>query len=70
MNTGKRANRAGEQLADFIDNLLQDYGYVKVSPARFFALCSLDQPIYAKECDAGKTLYEGIRRSTSFYITL
>ena len=62
MNTGKRANRAGKQLADFVDNLLQDYGYVKVSHTRFFALCSLEQPIYAEECYAGKTLYRGPRR--------
>ena len=62
MNTGKRANRAGEQLADFVDNLLHDYGYVKVSSTRFFALCSLEQPIYARECNTGKTLYGGNRR--------
>ena len=62
MNTGKRANRAGKQLAEFVDNLLQDYGYVKVSQARFFALCSLRQPIYARECNVGKTLYGGVRR--------
>ena len=62
MNTGKRANRAGNQLAEFVENLLQDYGYVKVTPIRFFALCSLEQPIYAKECHTGKTLYGGSRR--------
>ena len=61
MNTGKRANRAGKQLAEFVDNLLQDYGYVKVSHNRFFALCSLEQPIYARECHAGRTIYDGPR---------
>lgn len=62
MNTGKRANRAGEQHAEFVENLLKDYGYVKVTPIRFFALCSLKQPIFAKECHTGKTLYGGSRR--------
>ena len=56
MNTGKRANRAGNQLAEFIENLLQDYRYVKITPIRFFALCSLEQPIYTKECHTGKKL--------------
>ena len=62
MNTGKRANRAGKQLAEFVENLLQDYGYVKVSGSHFFALCELEQPIYASECNTGKTLYGGTRR--------
>ena len=62
MNTGKRANSAGKQLALFVDNLLHDYGYVKVSQSRFFALCALEQPIYASECNTGKTLYGGTRR--------
>lgn len=62
MNTRNRANRAGDQHADFVDNLLQDYGYVKVTRDRFFALCDLEQPIYARECYTGKTLYGGNRR--------
>ncbi|MXV78164.1 hypothetical protein F4001_07380 [Candidatus Poribacteria bacterium] len=62
MNTGKRANSAGKQLASFVDNLLHDYGYVKVSQSRFFALRALEQPIYAQECNTGKTLYGGTRR--------
>ena len=62
MNTGKRANRAGQQLANFVNNLLQDYGYAEVSKTRFFALCELRQPIYAQECYVGKTLYGGNRR--------
>lgn len=62
MNTSNRANRAGDQLAGFVENLLQDYGYVKVTHARFFALRSLEQPIYARECYTGKTLYGGNRR--------
>lgn len=62
MNQGKRANRSGEQLADFVKNRLDDYGYVQVSRSRFFALCDLGQPIYALECPAGETLYGGQRK--------
>ena len=62
MNTGKRANRSGKQLANFVNNILQDYGYTEVSQTRFFALCELKQPIYTQECSVGKTLYGGNRR--------
>ena len=62
MNTGKRANKAGNHLQVFVEQLLDDYGYVQVSQARFFALCSLKQPIYARECRTGETLYGGQRK--------
>lgn len=35
---------------------------MKVTRNNFFALRSLEQPIYARECYTGKTLYGGNRR--------
>lgn len=62
MNTGTRANQTGAQLTSFVEGTLRYRGYAKVTQRRFFNLCELRQPIYARECTTGKTIYGGNRR--------
>ncbi len=62
MNTRTRANQSGKHLASFVEELLHYRGYAKVSQRRFFNLCELRQPVYARECYTGKTIYGGRRR--------
>ncbi len=62
MNSGERANRQGKRLENFVEQSLNDYGYVLVSPQRFRHLCILEQPIYTRQCTIGVDLYQKKRR--------
>ncbi len=61
MANGARANRRGRTLEKNIVDLL-DEEYTSVSPARFFALRILRQPIYAEQCPLGIDIYGKNRR--------
>ena len=64
MNSGQRANRTGKHLETFVAGLLDHHGYEEVERGLFFSLYKqgLQQPIFAYECVAGKTIYGGNRR--------
>lgn len=61
MARGVRANRRGRTLENAINDLLSEE-YEQVSPARFFALRELRQPIFAEQCPIGCDIYGKQRR--------
>ena len=61
MARGARANRRGRTLENAINDLLSEE-YEQVSPARFFALRELRQPIFAEQCPIGRDIYGKQRR--------
>lgn len=63
VNSGQRANRTGKHLEAFVAELLDDYGYEEVEKGLFFSLIAqqLQQPIFAYQCIAGKTIFGGNR---------
>ena len=56
MTKGQRANKRGKWLENSVAELL-DEEYEKVSSQHFFALRSLKQPIYTRQCHIGKCIY-------------
>lgn len=63
MATRLNANRTGPRLEQFVAGLLDDAGYQAVKPASlFFALREMEQPIYARQCEAGRDIYGKMRR--------
>ena len=52
------ANRTGNSLESFIENLLNTNGYGKVPWHRFEASKSLGQPVYAKQMPVCQSIYE------------
>ena len=63
-SSGGRANRRGRILERYVRELL-DEEHEKVSAARFFAMRSLRQPIFAQQVDTGAGIY-GRRRLVDF----
>jgi len=61
MARGARANRRRRTLENAINDLLSEE-YEQVSPARFFALRELRQPIFAEQCPIGRDIYGKQRR--------
>ena len=61
MVRGARANQRGRTLENAINDLLSEE-YEQVSPARFFALRSLRQPVFAEQCPIGRDIYGKQRR--------
>ena len=61
MSSGRRANRTGKRLELFIQEQLDDLGYVEVSKQHFFNLRCLKQPIFAPQCPAGYSIYGTVR---------
>ena len=60
---GQRANVTGRHLEDFVSLILAQHGYQRIKPsADFFAMSSMEQPIYAKQCLVGKDIYNRDRR--------
>ena len=55
MVRGARANQRGRTLENAINDLLSEE-YEQVSPARFFALQSLRQPVFAEQCPIGRDM--------------
>lgn len=61
MDKGVRANKRGRRLERAVGDLLSE-DYEQVSPSRFFALRTLQQPIFAEQCVVGKDIYGKTRR--------
>ena len=59
--SGRRANQQGTTLERSVEDMLRE-GYEKVSAKRFFAANGLSQPIYARQCAAGVSLYRKPRK--------
>jgi len=64
--SGKKANDRGKQQENSIAEFLKE-SYEEVSKKLFFGLRSLDQPIFAKQCKAGKNIY-GKERTVDFIL--
>lgn len=62
MNSGRRANRTGKVLENFVEKWLDDLDYTEASPRNFFNLRCLEQPIYAYQCEIGLDIYGKNRR--------
>ncbi len=62
MARGARANQRGRALENAINDLLSEE-YEQVSPARFFALQSLRQPVFAEQGPIGRDIYGKQRRA-------
>ena len=63
MSNGLRANQSGKRLEDHAAAVLDDLGYSKVQSKHFFDLREcVGDPIYARQCYAGTSLYESRRR--------
>ena len=57
-----RANRTGKELERRVAELLEEFGYSRVSANSFFRLMDREKPIYARQCIAGKNIYDKDRR--------
>ena len=66
VSSGGRANRRGRILERYVRELL-DEEYERVSAARFFAMRSLHQPIFAEQVETGVSIY-GKRRLADFVL--
>ena len=53
---------SGKQLEEFVSRMLTDLGYLEVPSVRFFPLCRMKQPIYARQCGVGINIYGKKRR--------
>jgi len=63
MSSGQRANRRGRQLERFVAEELEDAGYQLIKPsALIFAMNYIQQPIYARQVEVGRDLYNKTRR--------
>ena len=63
MSNGQRANLSGKRLENHVASVLEDFGYSKVLPKNFFDLKShVENPIYARQCYAGTSIYNRKRR--------
>ena len=58
MKQGTRANFTGGELEDFIANILEKRGYTRVEPKKFEPSKHLKQPIYTRQYNAGKNIYD------------
>lgn len=54
---GTGANRAGKRLENYVADILDEHRYKLVSPARFFPMRYLKQPIYARQLETGTSIY-------------
>ena len=63
MSNGLRANQSGKRLENHVAEVLDDLGYSRVQSKLFFDLKShAENPIYARQCFAGTSLYDSRRR--------
>ena len=54
---GTVANRAGSRLERFVSEKLDERGYRDVPPAQFYPARVLEQTIYTKQFEIGKSIY-------------
>ncbi|WP_097355569.1 PD-(D/E)XK nuclease superfamily protein [Candidatus Enterovibrio escicola] len=59
---GTKAHNSGKRLEWCVSGLLIDAGYHEVRKGIFFAMREMKQPIFARECSIGKTIYGGNRK--------
>ena len=64
---GTRANRTGQNLESFIEELVKSAGYRFIDQVLFPASQCLEQPIYTKQRVAGKDIY-GKNHKVDFYL--
>ena len=64
VSSGSRANRRGRILEQYVRELLNEE-YEWVSASRFFAMRSLEQPIFAEQVETGSSIY-GKKRIVDF----
>ena len=63
MSNGQRANLSGKRLENHVASVLDDFRYSKVLPKNFFDLKNgVGNPIYARQCYAGTSIYNRKRR--------
>ena len=63
MSNGQRANLSGKRLENHVASVLDDFEYSNVLPKNFFDLKSrVGNPIYARQCYAGTSIYNRKRR--------
>lgn len=58
MKQGTKANKTGNKLEQFIDNLLADNGYRLVTRGYFDTHIYFELPVYAKQYHVGKSIYD------------
>ena len=63
--SGKRANRAGDRLEKFVNDVLDEHQYRLVDRHRFFPARVLRQPIYTTQLVVGKDIYGKDRKIDS-----
>ena len=63
---GTLANRTGQRLEDFASQIIETADYWFVNKLRFFPMRELGQPIYSRQVQAGKDLYEKERNIDIF----
>ena len=59
---GKFAGQTGRILERFASAILDNAGYRFVKPKDFLSLCEEGQPIYTKQCELGKNIYDKTRK--------
>ena len=63
MSNGLRANQSGKRLENYVAEVLDDLKYSSVRPKNFFDLKSrVENPIYARQCYVGTSIYNRRRR--------
>lgn len=63
MVSGKRANRHGKHLEDYVAGELTDAGYEAVwPPFLIWAMREMSQPVYAAQVEVGRDIYGKMRR--------
>lgn len=55
--SGKRANKTGTSLKNYIEHTLVDHGYQLIERDKFDLACYLEQQFYAKEYYISKSIY-------------
>lgn len=58
MQSGTKAKYTGNQLEAFIYNRLKEKGYKEVDKKKFNAAKYLEQPIFTKQYNVGKSIYD------------
>ena len=63
MSNGLHAHQSGKRLENYVAEVLDDLGYNRVQSKLFFDLKDqAENPIYARQCFAGTSLYDSRRR--------
>ncbi len=55
---GTRANTSGKRLERFASEILEERGYRYTEPHRFLPMREKNQPIYSRQFETGKSIYD------------